>query len=141
VKTPIAARRTTDALLLAAALAVPLLGTVMNYDSAGPVWFGSFASAPLPNLCLSRNLGFRCPTCGVTRSVIALMHGDWRASLALHRFGWLILALIVAQVPYRLYRLAAPVGRAPRLERFGIASLAAVGAIVLVNRLAEAAGL
>lgn len=141
METPPATRRTTDALLLAAVLAVPLLGIVMNYDPAGPVWFGDFASAPLPTLCPSRWLGFRCPTCGVTRSVIALMHGDWRASLALHRFGWLILALIAAQIPYRLYRLASPVGGAPRLERFGTASLAAVGMIVLLNRLAEAAGL
>src|SRR5690349_16616668 len=80
------ARRATDALLLAAALAVPLLGAAMRYDPAGRVWFTGFESAPLPTLCPSRWLGFRCPTCGVTRSVIALMHGDWRASLALHRF-------------------------------------------------------
>jgi hypothetical protein len=135
------ARRATDAALLVAALAIPLLGLWMNYDPAGHVWLSGLKSAPLPTLCPSRWLGFRCPTCGVTRSVIALTHGDWRASLALHRFGWLILALILAQVPYRLYRLAAPSRRLPRLERFGTASLVAVAALVLMNRIAEFAGL
>jgi Protein of unknown function (DUF2752) len=69
---------------------------------------------PLPHLCMSRLLyGATCPGCGLTRSFIHLAHGDWHAAWQVHRCGWLLAALVVAQIPYRaliLARLLRPVG-------------------------------
>ncbi|HEX6983811.1 MAG TPA: DUF2752 domain-containing protein [Planctomycetaceae bacterium] len=130
--------RVTQALLLAAAVAVPLLGSLMSTDGDGRVAFAGLEAYPLPPLCPSRWVGLRCPTCGVTRSIVALMGGDWAGSLRFHRFGWLILGLILCQIPYRAWRVARPEGRAPWLERLGVASAVAAGVVVLVNRVAEA---
>jgi hypothetical protein len=49
-----------------------------------------------------------CPGCGLTRSFIHLAHGDWRRSLAIHRVGWLLALVVVAQIPYRLLVMRYP---------------------------------
>lgn len=42
-------------------------------------------------LCPFRRLtGFSCPGCGMTRACILLAHGELRASLTMHPFGWLV---------------------------------------------------
>ena len=132
--------RLLNAAILGAAAAVPVLGRLMSYDPDGRVWFAAFPAGVLPTLCPSRWFGFRCLTCGATRSIIALMHGDFVASIALHRFGWLMLLLIAAQVPYRAVRVAKPRLRMPLAERFGIASLAVAGVLVLSGRVLELLG-
>lgn len=132
--------RLVNALILVAAAAVPVSGRLMSYDPDGRVWFSAFPAGVLPTLCPSRWFGFRCLTCGVTRSIIALMHGDFAASIALHRFGWLMLLLIVAQAPYRAIRVAKPGLRMPLAERLGIAGLAVAGVLVLSGRVLELLG-
>ena len=63
---------------------------------AAPQW-------PMPETCMSRQLfGLHCPGCGLTRSLIHFAHGDWRASLAMHRLGWMMAAAILLQFPYRI---------------------------------------
>jgi hypothetical protein len=133
--------RLLHALILAAAVAVPVLGALMTTSPGGQVAFAGFESRPLPTLCASRWLGFSCPTCGVTRSIIALVHGEIAQSLAFHRFGWLILLFIVAQAPYRTYKIIRPEQRLPRLERLGIGVFLAIGVLVVANRFAEFFGL
>ncbi len=130
--------RVTDALILGAAFAVPLLGRAMSFDAAGRVWFFGWDRMPLPTLCPSRWIGFRCLTCGVTRSIIALMHGDARTSLALHPFGWLILVLIVSQIPYRIFRIARPDHRVPVVEHLGIAGLVVAMSLIVAARILSA---
>lgn len=49
-----------------------------------------------------------CPGCGLTRSFIYLAHGDWRGSVAVHRFGWLLALGVVLQIPYRMLVLWKP---------------------------------
>jgi hypothetical protein len=61
----------------------------------------------LPVLCPSRRLfGVACPGCGMTRSVTHLLHGRLADSFAVHRLGWLVLAAVVFQLPYRSWRLS-----------------------------------
>src|SRR5258708_1676495 len=60
----------------------------------------------LPPLCLAREwFGICCPGCGLTRSFIHLARGDWSASWQAHRLGWLLAALILLQIPYRIHGL------------------------------------
>jgi hypothetical protein len=55
----------------------------------------------MPEICWSRSLfGCKCPGCGLTRSVLNLVRGDWRASLAMHRLGIVMALSILAQFPY-----------------------------------------
>jgi len=61
----------------------------------------------LPASCYSRSvLGIDCPACGLTRSIVYLVRGEFAPSLAVHRLGWLVFLAIIVQVPYRLWRLS-----------------------------------
>ena len=92
--------------LLLVGLAVPLLALSMKVPDGERVCFRSLPDYPLPTLCFSRRLlGVDCPGCGLTRSVIYLMHGRWAESLEIHRLGWFVFLIIVSQVPYRIWRL------------------------------------
>jgi Protein of unknown function (DUF2752) len=60
----------------------------------------------LPVTCGSRALfGIECPGCGLTRSFVALAHGDLQKSVAFHRVGWLLAAAVVGQLIYRPWML------------------------------------
>lgn len=60
----------------------------------------------LPPMCGSRAMfGIECPGCGLTRSFVALAHGDLAESIRLHRVGWVLAAAVVLQIPYRIYAL------------------------------------
>lgn len=88
-------------------LAVPLLAAVLVVDGERVAFF-FLPNAPLPAVCLSRGmLGLDCPACGLTRSVVHLVHGRPAESLAMHRLGWLALLLVAGQVPFRAWSLAA----------------------------------
>ena len=95
--------------MLAIASAVMILAFVLVEVADGRVAVRGFTRYPLPESCLSRSLfGMNCPGCGLTRSIIHLAEGDWRASWRSHRLGGLFAALIALQVPYRLLALRRP---------------------------------
>ncbi len=52
----------------------------------------------LPFACPIRHLtGIPCPTCGMTRSFMAIARGDWQQAISMHLFGpILFLAFLVA---------------------------------------------
>ena len=76
--------------MLAVACAVVILAFALVEVSGGRVAVRGFTRYPLPESCLSRNLfGTNCPGCGLTRSIIHLAEGDWRASWRSHRLGGL----------------------------------------------------
>ena len=108
--------------------------TTLNGEQVAVVGFERY---PLPTLCASRWIGMQCPACGVTRSIIELVHGNVMQSLEYHRLGWLILLFLAVQIPYRVVRVLQPATRWPRLERWGIALLLLIGVAVVVNRFAE----
>ncbi len=60
----------------------------------------------IPTICHFKNIfGINCPSCGLTRSFILWMHGDYRAAWELHRLSIFIMILMLIQIPYRLFVL------------------------------------
>ena len=68
-------------LLLAGGLAA--LATVWHFEPQGQFFY--------PRCWLYQTTGLKCPGCGATRAVHALLHGDWRAAWA---FNPLLIALL-----------------------------------------------
>lgn len=63
-------------------------------------------NATLPTICIFQKwTGWPCPTCGATRSFIALAHGRWRQAWQYHPVGYLYFALTCLNVPLRLREL------------------------------------
>lgn len=96
---------TLDATLLAAALAVLLLSAILtprgNTQLLLPVlgW-------PLPEICFTRRwLGIACPGCGLTRSLVAMMHGQVRSAWQFNPAGLAVFAAVAFQLPYRTWHL------------------------------------
>lgn len=48
---------------------------------------------PFPPCLFQWLLGFPAPSCGLTRSILALVAGDWPRSLSYHLFGPIVVAL------------------------------------------------
>lgn len=73
----------------------------------------------LPDVCVMRGTtGLPCPGCGLTRSIVAAVHGDIRKSLVYHRLGLLTLVYVLLQFLFCLGFLLIPIWRT-RLERYG----------------------
>lgn len=63
----------------------------------------------LPGLCVLRQTtGIPCPGCGLTRAVVAAVHGDWNLSFAQHRLGPLVVLFLGLQAAYRFAWLGLP---------------------------------
>jgi len=63
----------------------------------------------LPGTCVFRSVtGIPCPGCGLTRSMIAGMHGRVGESWRFHRLGLLTLGFILMQFGYRAGALISP---------------------------------
>ena len=100
---------------LGAALAVLLVGWLLDVKGDGRVGPRGRPEFVLPELCAAKRFfALPCPGCGLTRSVIHLMHGEVRASLAMNPAGVLIVAALAAQIPLRLVALSR--GRCGLLE-------------------------
>ena len=95
--------------VLAIAGLVWALAFVLVEVPGGRVAVRGLSQFPLPESCTSRIwLGVKCPGCGLTRSIIHMAEGDWRASWQTHRLGILVGLVIAFQVPYRLLSLRWP---------------------------------
>ncbi len=95
--------------------AVLLAALLMETRDDGRVALIVLPRQPLPELCLWRRyLGRSCPSCGLTRSVVAAVHGQWTASIGHHVLG---LPLTLAAGALSLQWLAAIVHNGARKLR------------------------
>jgi Protein of unknown function (DUF2752) len=63
----------------------------------------------IPALCGFKLLtGWDCPGCGLTRSLIHALHGDFGKSNAMHIWGIPLMLILLFQIPYRLFRYLTP---------------------------------
>ena len=93
-----------QAAFLVGSLAVVALALVLDVRGQRvvlPVW-----GVPLPESCWFKRLtGMVCPGCGLTRSVICLVHGDFLGAWHFNPGGYLFSALVAAQLPYRIAQI------------------------------------
>ena len=100
------------------------------FACAGAALLASCALSPAqvaagPVVCPFRlATGLLCPACGLTRSFVAIGHGELRAALGHHAFGPILFAIALAFVALKLAELAR--GRL-LLGRGAIARLAIAG--------------
>jgi hypothetical protein len=95
--------------MLAIACVVWVLAFLLVEVPGGRIAVRGIPWFPLPETCTSRTwLGVKCPGCGLTRSIIHMAEGDWRASWHAHRLGILMCLVIAFQVPYRLLSIRRP---------------------------------
>ncbi len=58
----------------------------------------------LPATCMSRRIfGISCPGCGLTRSFVALAHGDIRMAIDANVMGPMLFIICWLQIPYRIF--------------------------------------
>lgn len=109
------ARRRLDAAIALAGAMVLMAGVLLRVDGDHVTWPGG---AALGGTCWSRELlGLACPMCGMTRSVIALAHGELGASLGFHPGGALVVLMLIGSMLGAA--LAAITGRRPISSRPG----------------------
>lgn len=114
--------------LLGATLVLAPAGTAVASLRLGPL--------PIPGMCIFKDLtGIPCPGCGLARATVAAMHGDFGASVALHRLGIPTLVYIFLQLFFRLGRVAFPQRTAPFAggERWLNRGLIVLGCCFMLN--------
>lgn len=86
-------------LLTLAAIGFALMGSV----SMSKISFFEF---PLPTFCAFKLFtGLDCPGCGLTRAIVFAMNGQFYQSYLLHLWGIPLAALLLLQIPYRVFLL------------------------------------
>ncbi len=118
-------------------LVLALAATLQTVDGTGVVVpVGGFQ---LPELCYARRwLGFECPGCGLTRSFIAIMHGQFADAWKFNPAGLLIFGVVVFQLPYRTWQLSRLQRGLPELNPVWLnLSWAFVGAALLIQWVAK----
>jgi Protein of unknown function (DUF2752) len=83
--------------------------TVLMFAAFSSVNFGrvTLFGYTIPSLCMFHNLtGFDCPGCGITRSFIYALHGQWYNSYLMHLWGIPLAAIVSFQIPYHIWRAA-----------------------------------
>lgn len=83
-------------------------GLLLSPPNPGSPYLHIFG-IPIPDTCSFKNLiGLSCPGCGLTRSIVAGMHGDLKASFMYHRLGLFTLIYVCLQLLYRMFVIVVP---------------------------------
>jgi hypothetical protein len=91
--------------LLALSACIVLLSVLLSIRGSTQVVL-PLVQVPLPELCTFRRfVGLDCPGCGLTRSFISLAHGEVAAAWSYNPAGLLLFAIVVVQIPFRVYQL------------------------------------
>jgi hypothetical protein len=69
-----------------------------------------------PDCFIKQQTGKPCPTCGLTRSVVALYNGNWNVSQHYYPKGYLIICLILFEICLRVVINFSKSGWAPWLD-------------------------
>lgn len=139
---PIVATLKADAtlhwVLLGLSLWVLMLAAMLQ-TAGGTRVVVPIAGFQLPELCYARRwLGFECPGCGLTRSFIAIMHGQLAAAWRYNPAGILVFAVVAFQIPYRVWQLSRLRHGLPELNPVWLnLSWAFVGAALLIQWVAR----
>lgn len=105
-------RRTGAALILVAIGLAFAAGLVLEPREVDGEWALRLGPFRVPDTCWFRAAtGVPCASCGITRSIVLLLHGRVRDSWESHPFGWLLVALALLQVPPRAAVAAGREGR------------------------------
>ena len=127
-----ASQKRTDAAVLALCVGMVLLSRCLCVDGAGRVSYGSGGGCSVPTSCLFKALcGLDCPSCGMTRSFVALAHANLRAAWRYNRVGPALFIFVLLQIPYRALRLLSPGLRLRTAQLDGKITLACMGALTL----------
>ncbi len=97
--------RVSNGVVLASLALCLLAGLLIRPDEGDGGTILTLFGLPLPSVCWFRfSTGVPCAGCGLTRSVVLLLHGRVGASVAIHPFGVVVVALGLLLVPPRLAR-------------------------------------
>jgi len=92
-------------LLALVSIGVIVMAATMRSEGPSDVFLPGMKVA-LPELCLTKSiLKIPCPGCGMTRSFIAIAHGQWRRAWDFNPVSFLMFAFIAGQVPWRLWQI------------------------------------
>ncbi len=82
--------------------AILILSSVLGINAQGQVYLPPFENFGGPTICATKALFHRdCAGCGITRSLVSLGHGNWRASLFYHPAGIAFYGFLWAQVVFQ----------------------------------------
>lgn len=99
-------KRLNQHLVIALTSAFILVAARVSAASAESVSVFGFRA---PGLCAFQLLTtLDCPGCGLTRSLIHALHGNFSESYAMHIWGIPLMLILLFQIPYRIYRSMNP---------------------------------
>lgn len=130
--------RTLHWVLLGLSLGVLLLAAMLRTSRETQVVL-PMVGWSLPELCFARRwFGLDCPGCGMTRSFIAIMHGDLVRAWQFNPAGLIVFGVVAFQVPYRALQLERLRRGFPDLNPVWLNwSWAVVGAALLIQWVAR----
>lgn len=93
-------------IILGLCLTVLVLSLALSVGDSSAQVILPLVNRPLPPLCQMKMLtGIDCPGCGLTRSFIALGHGQFMESFRFNPAGPLWFAFIALQIPYQALQI------------------------------------